>query len=80
MVKIQIKYENEEDKLRIIKILSRGSKIIDIRPKAPKKTGKFTRVYLEVEWFSVKGLFLMTRAPYYVDTRLFYQVTTREVK
>ena len=42
MVKVTVSYENEKDKLRIIELLSKGSKIIDIKPKDPKKTGKFT--------------------------------------
>ena len=49
MVKVQIKYETEKDKLKILELLSKGSKIIDIKPKDPKKTGKFTRVYVEIE-------------------------------
>ena len=47
LVKIQIKYENEKDKLRIIELLSKGTKVKDIS--VPKKTGKFTRVYVEIE-------------------------------
>lgn len=47
MVKIQIKYENEKDKLRILGLLSKGTKVKDIS--VPKRTGKFTRVYVEIE-------------------------------
>ena len=47
MVKVQIKYENEKDKLRILELLSKGTKVKDISK--PQKTGKFTRVYVEIE-------------------------------
>ena len=45
MVKVLIKYENEEEKSGIIELLSKGSKIKDISK--PQKTGKFSRVYVD---------------------------------
>lgn len=47
MIKLVVSYEDEKDKLRILEILSKGSKIIDITK--PKKTGKYTRTYIYVE-------------------------------
>jgi hypothetical protein len=47
MIKLVVSYEHERDKLRIIELLSKGSKIIDI--KKPRKTGKYTRAYIFLE-------------------------------
>ncbi len=47
MVKIQIKYENEKDKLRIIELLSNGSRIKKIYKEY--KTGKYSRVCIDIE-------------------------------
>lgn len=47
MTKITIKYENEIDKLRMLQLLSKGSKIKKISES--KKAGKYSRVYLDVE-------------------------------
>ncbi|MBU5454542.1 hypothetical protein [Caproiciproducens sp. MSJ-32] len=46
MVKIQIKYENEIEKLRILEAL-KGIKIKSISK--PLRTGKYYRVYLDIE-------------------------------
>lgn len=47
MIKIKLSYKKEEDKLRILKQLSSGSKIKKVSN--PHKTGEFYRVYIEVE-------------------------------
>lgn len=46
MVKIQIKYENEIEKLRIIEAL-KGIKIKNISK--PLRTGRYYRIYLDIE-------------------------------
>lgn len=46
MVKIQIRYENEIEKLKILEALKRV-KIKNISK--PIKTGKYYRVYLDIE-------------------------------
>lgn len=47
MVKLQIKFENEQDKLRIIELLSKESKIKKIYK--VYKTGKYSRVCIDIE-------------------------------
>ncbi len=47
MVKIKLSYKKEEDKLRILKQLSSGSKIKKVSN--PHKTGEFYRIYVEIE-------------------------------
>lgn len=47
MVKIQIKYENEIEKINILEVLSKGIKIKRISK--PSKTGKYYRVYVDIE-------------------------------
>ena len=47
MAKIQIKYENEIEKIRILEALSKAIKINKISK--PSKTGKYYRVYLDIE-------------------------------
>ncbi|WP_252234761.1 hypothetical protein [Clostridium sp. ZS1] len=47
MTKIMIKYENDIDKIRILELLSKGTKIIDVRKS--HKSGKYYRVYVDVE-------------------------------
>lgn len=47
MAKIQIRYENEIEKLRILEILSKGIKINKISE--PIKIGRYYRVYIEIE-------------------------------
>lgn len=47
MVKLQIKYENEIEKLRILEVLSKGIKVNRISK--PCKTGKYYRVYVDIE-------------------------------
>ena len=46
MVKIQIKYENEIEKLRVLEAL-KGIKIKNISKEF--RTGKYYRIYLDVE-------------------------------
>ena len=47
MAKVIIKYENETEKQKIIKLLAFGTKIKDISK--PQKTGKYYRVYIDLE-------------------------------
>ncbi|MGY5237626.1 hypothetical protein [Clostridium sp.] len=47
MVKIQIRYENEIEKLKILEVLSKGIKINKISK--PSKTGRYYRVYVDIE-------------------------------
>lgn len=47
MVKIQVKYENEVERIRILEVLSKGTKIKNISK--PSKTGRYYRVYIELE-------------------------------
>lgn len=47
MVKIQINYQTEEEKLKLIRILSAAAIIKKISK--PYKSGQFYRVYLDVE-------------------------------
>lgn len=47
MAKIQIKYDNEIEKIKILEVLSKGIKINNISK--PSKTGKYYRVYLDTE-------------------------------
>lgn len=47
MTKIQIRYENEIEKLKIIEVLSKEIKIKKISK--PLKTGKYYRVYVDIE-------------------------------
>ncbi len=47
MVKIQVRYENEIEKIKVIEVLSKGIKINKISK--PCKTGKYYRVYVDIE-------------------------------
>ncbi|MDB2076547.1 hypothetical protein PMZ66_13095 [Clostridium paraputrificum] len=47
MVKIQIRYENEKEKLKILDVLSKGIKINKVSK--PCKTGRYYRVYVDIE-------------------------------
>ncbi|MBY6836275.1 hypothetical protein [Clostridium botulinum] len=47
MTKITIKYENDMDKIKILELLSKGTKIIEVRK--PYKSGKYYRVYVDIE-------------------------------
>ena len=47
MAKIQIKYENEIEKIKILEVLSKGININKISK--PSKTGRYYRVYIDVE-------------------------------
>lgn len=47
MAKIQIKYENEIEKIKILEVLSKGIKINKISK--PIKTGRYYRVYIDLE-------------------------------
>lgn len=47
MIKIQISYENEEDKAKMIDILSNSASIKKISK--PYKSGKFFKVYVNIE-------------------------------
>ncbi|MFR7994359.1 MAG: hypothetical protein ACLU6S_06140 [Clostridium sp.] len=47
MVKVQIKYENEIEKIKILEVLSKGIKINKISK--PNKTGRYYRVYVDIE-------------------------------
>lgn len=47
MAKIQISYENEIEKIKILEALSKGLQISNITK--PYKTGKYTRIYVYVE-------------------------------
>ena len=47
MVKIQIRYDNEKEKLKILDVLSKGIKINKVSK--PCKTGRYYRVYVDIE-------------------------------
>lgn len=47
MTKIQIRYENEIEKIKVLEVLSKGIKINKISK--PIKKGKYYRVYLDLE-------------------------------
>lgn len=47
MVKIQVGYENEMEKIKILEVLSKGIKIKKISK--PYKTGKYYRIYVDIE-------------------------------
>ena len=47
MAKIQISYENEIEKIRILEVLSKGIKINKISK--PCKRGKYYRVYVDIK-------------------------------
>jgi len=47
MAKVQIRYENEIEKIRILEVLSKGVNINKISK--PNKTGKYYRVYVDIE-------------------------------
>ena len=47
MIKIQIKYENEIEKIKLLEVLSKGTKIKKIYK--PCKTGKYYRIYVDIE-------------------------------
>ncbi|WP_291651331.1 hypothetical protein [Clostridium sp.] len=47
MAKIQIRYENEIEKLKILEVLSKGIKIKKISETI--KIGRYYRVYVEIE-------------------------------
>jgi len=47
MAKIQIRYENEIEKLRILEVLAKGIKINEISK--PCKKGKYYRIYIDIE-------------------------------
>jgi hypothetical protein len=46
MIKIQIKYQNEEEKIKMLKIISTGTSIKKISE--PYKKGKYYRVYVDI--------------------------------
>ena len=47
MVKVQINYQTEEEKNKIIKILSAGSTVKKISK--PYKSGKYYKIYLDFQ-------------------------------
>ncbi|CAM2076355.1 MAG: Phage protein [uncultured Clostridium sp.] len=47
MMKIQIKYENENDKEKLIQGLTEKFEIIKVSD--PYKTGRYSRVYLDIK-------------------------------
>lgn len=47
MMKIQIRYESESDKEKLIQGLSKEFKIIKVSK--PYKTGRYSRVYLDIK-------------------------------
>ncbi|MGN0025457.1 MAG: hypothetical protein ACI33I_00440 [Clostridium sp.] len=47
MVRIKVSYENEIEKINILKALSKGIKIKRISK--PSKSGKYYRVYVDLE-------------------------------
>ena len=47
MGKIQSKYENEIEKIKILEVVSKGIKINKISK--PSKTGRYYRVYVDIE-------------------------------
>ncbi len=46
MIKIQIKYQNEEERIKILKVISAG--IVIKRISEPHKSGEFYRVYVDI--------------------------------
>ncbi|BBK75871.1 hypothetical protein [Clostridium butyricum] len=46
MIKIQIKYKSEEEKIKILKIISEGTNIKKISE--PYKKGQYYRVYIDI--------------------------------
>lgn len=46
MMKIQIRYDNEIEKVKILEVLSKGIKINKISK--PSKMGRYYRVYVEI--------------------------------
>lgn len=47
MTKIQIRYENEIEKIKILEVLSKEIKIKKISK--PLKTGRYYRVYIDID-------------------------------
>lgn len=47
MVKVQISYQKEDEKIKMIKLLSAGANVKKISD--PYKSGKFYRVYIYIE-------------------------------
>jgi len=47
MIKLQIRYETEEEKLRMIDIILAGAKVKKISE--PYKSGQYYRIYVNVE-------------------------------
>lgn len=47
MIKIQIKYEKEVEKINFLEVISKGIKIKKISK--PVKTGKYNRIYIDIE-------------------------------
>jgi len=47
MVKLQVKYENEAEKEKVMRVLSKECKVIKVSD--PYKTGKYNRVYVDIE-------------------------------
>ena len=47
MAKIQIRYENEIEKIKILEVLAKGIKINKISKS--NKTGRYYRVYVDLE-------------------------------
>ena len=49
MIKLQIKYQSEEEKQKMIRVLSAESIIKNISKSYKSKGGKYYRVYLDIE-------------------------------
>ncbi|CUO75603.1 MULTISPECIES: hypothetical protein [Clostridium] len=47
MVKLQVKYENEAEKEKVIKVLSKGCKVIKVSD--TYKKGKYNRIYVDIK-------------------------------
>lgn len=47
MARIQISYENEMERIKILEALSKGLEIRNITK--PYRTGKYTRIYVDVK-------------------------------
>ncbi|WP_181951893.1 hypothetical protein [Clostridium paraputrificum] len=47
MVKVQIRYENEIELIKVSEVLSKGIKINKVSK--PCKTGRYYRVYVEID-------------------------------
>lgn len=45
-IKIQIKYQNEEEKIKMLKIISSGTRVKKVSE--PYKKGKYYRVYVDI--------------------------------